>query len=133
MTDCEDFLTLVGAWSKTAAAYGGQTLTRPFSLRSAEHHISQVYDESLAAVQEANIVSQQSLSLLNAGQNAIISGGVALAMWLAGRGVVDGSMSVGDFVLVNVYILQLYTPLNFLGTYYRRVNAFSCSLPSLYL
>ena len=73
----------------------------------AEEHIAAVYDASLADVQTANIISQRSLSLLNAGQNAIISFGVALAMGLAGRRVLDGGMTVGDFVLVNVYILQV--------------------------
>lgn len=98
----------------------------------AEQHIADVYDESLKAVQDANIASQQSLSLLNAGQNAIISFGVAGAMWLAGREVVNGGMTVGDFVLVNVYILQLYTPLNFLGTYYRMIKQSLVDVESMF-
>lgn len=68
----------------------------------AEQHISEVYDSSLIAVADANIASQVSLSLLNAGQNFIISAGVALAMMLAGRQASQGKMSVGDFVLINV-------------------------------
>lgn len=59
-----------------------------------------MYDSSLVAVADANIASQTSLSLLNVGQNFIISLGVALAMMLAGTQVVKGTMSVGDFVLV---------------------------------
>lgn len=67
------------------------------SLPSSEDHISEMYDQSLQAVAAASIDSQLSLSLLNILQNAVISFGVALAMALAGREVVAGSMSIGDF------------------------------------
>lgn len=74
----------------------------------AQDHISDMYDQSLKAVAAASIDSQLSLSLLNILQNAVISFGVALAMALAGREVVAGTMSIGDFVLVNVFILQVW-------------------------
>ncbi len=77
----------------------------------------------MKAVAAAGIDSQLSLSLLNICQNAVISFGVALAMYLAGREVAQGKMSVGDFVVVQVFILQLYAPLGFLGTYWRMIKA----------
>ena len=75
----------------------------------------------MKAVASASIDSQLSLSLLNICQNAVISLGVALAMGIAGSEVKSGRMTVGDFVLVQVFILQLYAPLGFLGTYWRCV------------
>lgn len=98
----------------------------------AEQHISDVYDSSLIQVADANIASQTSLSLLNVGQNLIISAGVACAMMLAGKQVVAGRMTVGDFVLVQVFILQLYTPLNFLGTYYRMIKQSLVDVESMF-
>lgn len=98
----------------------------------AEQHISDVYDQSLIAVADASIASQTSLSVLNVGQNLIISAGVALAMLLAGQQAARGRMSVGDFVLVNVYILQLYAPLNFLGTYYRMIKQSLVDVESMF-
>jgi ABC-type transport system involved in Fe-S cluster assembly fused permease/ATPase subunit len=92
-------------------------------LFNAEKHISGVYDKSLQAVAEANIESQLSLSLLNVLQNFCISFGVALALFLAGRRVLAGTMSIGDFILVQQFILQLYAPLGFLGTYWRMIKA----------
>ena len=90
---------------------------------NAQEHISEQYDTSLKAVAAANIDSQLSLSLLNILQNAVISVGVALAMGIAGHEVKKGKMTVGDFVLVQVFILQLYAPLGFLGTYWRMIKA----------
>ena len=90
---------------------------------NAQEHISEQYDTSLKAVAAANIDSQLSLSLLNILQNAVISVGVALAMGIAGHEVKKGRMTVGDFVLVQVFILQLYAPLGFLGTYWRMIKA----------
>ena len=92
-------------------------------LFNAEKHISGVYDKSLQAVAEASIESQLSLSLLNVLQNFCISFGVALALFLAGRRVLAGTMSIGDFILVQQFILQLYAPLGFLGTYWRMIKA----------
>lgn len=89
---------------------------------SAENHMSEVYDDALAKYQTAQIQSQQSLALLNGGQSVIIGAGVTLALYLAAEQVRSGDMTVGDFVLVQQYILQLYQPLAFLGTIYRMIK-----------
>ena len=73
------------------------------------------YDESMQRWEKAAVASQTSLSLLNVGQSAIIAVAVTLIMWRATAGVVDGAMTVGDLVLVNAFMIQLYVPLNFLG------------------
>lgn len=80
------------------------------------------YDRELRQWQEASIKSQTSLALLNVGQGMIIAVGLTAIMILAGQGVVDGSMTLGDFVLVNAFLIQLYIPLNFLGTIVREVQ-----------
>ena len=80
------------------------------------------YDRNLAAWEESAIKNQTSLNLLNAGQGAIIAIGVALLMGMAANGVVTGQMSIGDLVLVNAYLIQLYAPLNFLGFVYREIK-----------
>ncbi len=80
------------------------------------------YDEDLASYQEARERSQASLSLLNVGQALIISTAVALMIWRATVGVVEGRMTIGDLVLVNGFMIQLYIPLNFLGTLYREIR-----------
>ncbi len=80
------------------------------------------FDQSLARYERASVASRTSLSLLNVGQAAIIGLGLGVLMWMAGRGVIAGTMTVGDFVLVNTYMIQLYMPLNFLGFVYREVK-----------
>lgn len=80
------------------------------------------YDESLAEWEDAAVKSQVTLSILNAGQAIIIAIGVTLLVWLAADGVVRGTMTLGDLVLVNAFLLQLYTPLNFLGFIYREIK-----------
>ncbi len=80
------------------------------------------YDEQLQKWEAAQIKSQFSLSWLNLGQAAIIAVGVTLMMWRAAIGVEDGSMTVGDIVLVNAFLIQLYIPLNFLGVLYREIR-----------
>ena len=85
------------------------------------HEIAR-YDRALAAYERAAITSQTTLSLLNVGQGTIIAGGLVGIMVLAGEGVAAGRMTVGDFVLVNTYLIQLYTPLNFLGVVYRNIK-----------
>jgi ATP-binding cassette subfamily B protein len=80
------------------------------------------YDESLQRWERAAVRSQTSLSLLNIGQSAIIAIAVTLIMWRATLGVVDGSMTIGDLVLVNAFMIQLYIPLNFLGVIYREIK-----------
>ncbi|KAA0580507.1 ABC transporter ATP-binding protein/permease [Azospirillum sp. B21] len=87
-----------------------------------EEHEARRYDGALQSYEAAAVRSQQSLSLLNVGQSAIISLGLAVVMGMAAKGIVDGSMSLGDFVLVNTYLLQLYQPLNFFGVVYREIK-----------
>jgi ABC-type transport system involved in Fe-S cluster assembly fused permease/ATPase subunit len=80
------------------------------------------YDESLQRWEEAAVRSQTSLSLLNIGQSAIIAIAVTLIMWRATLGVVEHTMTIGDLVLVNAFMIQLYIPLNFLGVIYREIK-----------
>src|SRR6476659_10004348 len=80
------------------------------------------YDESLQRWEEAAVRSQTSLSLLNIGQSAIIAVAVTLIMWRATLGVVEHTMTIGDLVLVNAFMIQLYIPLNFLGVIYREIK-----------
>ena len=83
---------------------------------------SRRYDESLERWEGAAVRSQTSLSLLNVVQSAIIAVAVALIMWRATVGVVAGTMTIGDLVLVNAFMIQLYIPLNFLGVIYREIK-----------
>ncbi|SCA57794.1 ATP-binding cassette subfamily B [Candidatus Terasakiella magnetica] len=87
-----------------------------------EQHEARRYDVALKSFEEASIKSKVTLSLLNIGQGAIISVGLTAVMVMAGYGVQDGSMTLGDFVLVNSYLIQLYMPLNFLGFVYREIK-----------
>ncbi len=80
------------------------------------------YDESLARWEGAAVKSQVSLSLLNTGQSAIIACAVSLIIWRATVGVIEGTMTIGDLVLVNAFMIQLYVPLNFLGVIYREIK-----------
>jgi len=80
------------------------------------------YDESLQRWESAAVKSQTSLSMLNVGQSAIIAIAVTLIMWRATEGVVAGTMTIGDLVLVNAFMIQLYIPLNFLGVIYREIK-----------
>ncbi len=89
---------------------------------NSEAHELQRYDQTLSKWEEAAVKSQTSMSLLNFGQGAIIALGLTLMMIYAGRGVVDGSMTLGDLVLVNTMMLQLFMPLSFLGIIYRMLK-----------
>ncbi len=82
----------------------------------------QRYDETLQGWEENAVKSQTSMSLLNFGQGAIIAVGVTLIMIFAADGVVTGAMSIGDLVLVNAFMLQLFIPLGFLGIVYRQIK-----------
>jgi ATP-binding cassette, subfamily B, heavy metal transporter len=86
-----------------------------------ELEVSQ-YDKKLASWEKSAIHNQTSLSVLNIGQGIIISAGLTALMLLAGQGVVDGQLSLGDLVLINAYLLQLYMPLGFLGFVYREIR-----------
>ncbi len=87
-----------------------------------EEYEAQRYDEGLQRYERAAVRSQNSLSLLNTGQSLIIATAVSLMLWRATLGVINGSMSLGDLVLVNAFMIQLYIPLNFLGVIYRELK-----------
>ncbi|MEP7205931.1 MAG: ABC transporter ATP-binding protein/permease [Casimicrobiaceae bacterium] len=80
------------------------------------------YDESMQTWERAAVKSQTSLSALNVTQSVIIAVAVTLIMWRATVGVVNGTMTLGDLVLVNAFMIQLYIPLNFLGVIYREIK-----------
>ena len=87
-----------------------------------EQYEADRYDENLRRYREAAIKSQRSLAFLNAGQQTIIALGLIIILWLATNQVVQGLMTIGDLVLVNVLMIQLYIPLNFLGVIYREIK-----------
>jgi ABC-type transport system involved in Fe-S cluster assembly fused permease/ATPase subunit len=87
-----------------------------------EEYEAQRYDMSLQAYERAAVKSDTSLAVLNLGQATIIATGLVAVMTLAGEGVAAAKMTVGDFVLVNAYLIQLYTPLSFLGVVYRNIK-----------
>ena len=87
-----------------------------------EEHESRRFDAARARYERAAVKSQVTLNMLNLGQAAIIAVGLGLVMLMAANGVQSGSMTVGQFVLVNTYLMQLYQPLNFLGFVYREIK-----------
>jgi ABC-type transport system involved in Fe-S cluster assembly fused permease/ATPase subunit len=87
-----------------------------------EEHEARRYDMALAGYEKAAVKSQVTLSLLNLGQGFIIAGGLVGLMVMAALAVVDGRMTVGDFVLVNALVMQLFSPLDFLGFVYREIK-----------
>lgn len=87
-----------------------------------EEYEASRYDEGLQRYELAAVKSQTTLSLLNTGQSLIIATAVTLILWRATQGVIDQSMSLGDLVLVNAFMIQLYIPLNFLGVLYREIK-----------
>ena len=80
------------------------------------------YDESLERLRRARLKAQSTLSMLNLGQQLIIAVGLVAMLWRATQGVVDGRMTLGDLVMVNAFMIQLYIPLNFLGVIYREIK-----------
>ncbi|MBV8503542.1 MAG: ABC transporter ATP-binding protein/permease [Paucibacter sp.] len=80
------------------------------------------YDESLERLRRAQVKSQQTLSILNSGQQVIIAVALVGMLWRATEGVVAGHMSLGDLVMINAFMIQLYIPLNFLGVIYREIK-----------
>ncbi len=89
---------------------------------SAEDIEAKRYSEALSRYEKAAVQSRTSLSAVNIGQGLIISTGLALVMGMAGHDIHNGNISIGSFVVVNTYLIQLYLPLNFLGYIYREIR-----------
>jgi ATP-binding cassette subfamily B protein len=87
-----------------------------------EDYEARRYDDGLKYYETAAVKSQTSLSMLNTGQSSIIAIAVSLILWRATLGVIGGTMTLGDLVLVNSFMIQLYIPLNFLGVVYREIK-----------
>jgi ATP-binding cassette, subfamily B, heavy metal transporter len=105
---------------ETVKAFGNETLE------------SRRLDVALAELEDAAVLSKGSLAITNAGQAAIISAGLIGLMALAAAGIRDGAMTVGDFVLVNTYLLQLYMPLNLLGLAYQQMRQGMADMEALF-
>jgi ABC-type transport system involved in Fe-S cluster assembly fused permease/ATPase subunit len=91
------------------------------------------YDKSLEQLRRARLKSQTTLSLLNTGQQMIIAVGLVAMLWRATQGVVDGRMTLGDLVMVNAFMIQLYIPLNFLGVLYREIKQSLTDLDKMFV
>jgi ATP-binding cassette subfamily B protein len=91
------------------------------------------YDESLKKLRTARLKSQTTLSMLNTGQQLIIAIGLVAMLWRATQGVVDGRMTLGDLVMVNAFMIQLYIPLNFLGVLYREIKQSLTDLDKMFV
>jgi ATP-binding cassette subfamily B protein len=90
------------------------------------------YDGQLQRYERAAVRTRTTLSLLNMGQGLIIAIGVTILMIMAAQGVVGGGLTIGDFVLVNTYLIQLYQPLNFLGFVYRQIKQSLVDMESMF-
>jgi ATP-binding cassette subfamily B protein len=91
------------------------------------------YDESLERLRRARLKAQTSLSLLNTGQQLIIAGALVAMLWRATQGVVEGRMTLGDLVMINAFMIQLYIPLNFLGVLYREIKQSLTDLDKMFV
>lgn len=91
------------------------------------------YDESLEKLRRAQLKSQTTLSMLNTGQQLIIATALVLMLWRATQGVVEGHMTLGDLVMVNAFMIQLYIPLNFLGVIYREIKQSLTDIEKMFL
>ena len=91
------------------------------------------YDESLNKLRRARIKAQNSLSALNIGQQLIIAIALVAMLWRATEGVVQGRMSLGDLVMINAFMIQLYIPLNFLGVIYREIKQSLTDLERMFM
>jgi len=91
------------------------------------------YDDNLERYRLAALKSQRTLSILNAGQQFIIASGLVAMLWRATQGVVDGRMTLGDLVMVNAFMIQIYIPLNFLGAIYRELKQNLADLEKMFV
>ncbi len=87
-----------------------------------EKHEANRFDVHMREWEKQSIISEQTLALLNIGQGTIISVGVVILLYLAADGVVAGTLTIGDFIMLHAYLLQIYLPLNFLGTIFREIS-----------
>jgi ATP-binding cassette subfamily B protein len=87
-----------------------------------EDHEADRFDRSMRRYETAAVKSQTSLAFLNFGQATIIAAGLVAVMWLAADGIAKGTMTIGDYVMINTFLVQLYVPLNLLGMVYREVK-----------
>lgn len=87
-----------------------------------EEYEADRYDQALARYERASVISKMSLSLLNIGQAAVVGIAITVLVLMAAEDVATGAMTIGDFVMVNTYLIQLYLPLNFLGFVYREIK-----------
>ena len=94
---------------------------------------AQRYDESLERLRRSRLKAQTSLSLLNTGQQLIIATALVGMLWRATQGVVDGRMTLGDLVMINAFMIQLYIPLNFLGVLYREIKQSLTDLDKMFV
>lgn len=90
------------------------------------------FDRALQRYERASVISKTSLSLLNIGQAFIIGFGLTIIVLMAGEDVVSGQMTIGDFVMVNTFLIQLYIPLNFLGFVYREIKQSLVDMESMF-
>ena len=91
------------------------------------------YDEALQKLRKARLVSQRTLSLLNTGQQLIIATALVLMLWRATQGVVAGALTLGDLVMINAFMIQLYIPLGFLGVLYREIKQSLTDLDKMFV
>jgi ATP-binding cassette subfamily B protein len=98
-----------------------------------EHFEAQRYDQSLEKLRRARLKSQTTLSMLNTGQQLIIAVALVAMLWRATQGVIDQRMTLGDLVMVNAFMIQLYIPLNFLGVLYREIKQSLTDLDKMFV
>ncbi|WP_415795642.1 ABCB family ABC transporter ATP-binding protein/permease [Comamonas aquatilis] len=91
------------------------------------------YDENLEKLRRVRLKSQTTLSMLNCGQQLIIGSALVAILWRATQGVVDGRLTLGDLVMINAFMIQLYIPLNFLGVIYREIKQSLADLDRMFL
>ena len=97
-----------------------------------EDYEAERYDRALERYERASVVSKTSLALLNVGQALIVGVSLTAIVLMAGGDLVDGRMTIGDFVMVNTYLIQLYLPLNFLGFVYREIKQSITDMASMF-
>ncbi len=100
---------------------------------NAEEFEARRYDQGLEAYRRAQVKSQSTLSLLNTGQQLIVATSLVAMLWRATEGVVDHRLTLGDLVMINAFLIQLYIPLNFLGVLYREVKQSLTDLDRMFM